>query len=151
MPFNDDEGSYFKEYICDTGLMFYKFGVEPEIFLDKKLKPLLDSDFRGTLAENSVMQALKANNISTFYWMPDEKIGNGEIDFIFQNNKGEIIPVEVKSGRNVKAASLKKLIRDANIQNAFRLSENNFNSSVFEGTNCVIRELPLYAAFCIGL
>ena len=30
--FNDDEGSFFKEYICDTGLMFNKFGIEAELF-----------------------------------------------------------------------------------------------------------------------
>ena len=149
IPYNEEEGSFFKEYICDTGLMFYKFGVEPQIFLDKTLKPLLNSDFRGSLAENSVMQTLAANNLSTFYWMPDEKIGNGEIDFIFQNTKGEIVPVEVKSGRNVKAASMKKLIREAGIPTAYRLSEHNFSSFTLEGTNCKIKEMPLYAAFCI--
>ena len=148
-PFNEDEGSFFKEYICDTGLMFYKFGVEPEIFLDERVKPLLSGDFRGSLAENSVMQSLTANNLSTFYWMPDEKVGKGEIDFIFQNTKGEIVPVEVKSGRNVKAASLKKLIREAGISAAFLLSENNFSSFTLEGTSCRIKELPLYASFCI--
>lgn len=58
LPFNEDEGSFFKEYICDTGLMFYKFGVEPEIFPDHKMKSLLNSDFRGALAENSVMLKL---------------------------------------------------------------------------------------------
>lgn len=149
IPFSEQEGSYFKEYICDTGLMFYKFGVEPELFLDKKLKPLLSSDFRGSLAENSVMQTLKANNLSTFYWMPNEKVGSGEIDFIFQNNRGEIVPVEVKSGRNVNASSLKKLIRNTGITQAYRLSENNFSSSLLEGTSCTIKEIPLYAAFCI--
>lgn len=91
------------------------------------MKSLLNSDFRGALAENSVMQALMANNLSTYYWMPDEKVGSGEIDFIFQNTRGEIIPVEVKSWRNVKAASLKKLIREAGISTAYRLSENNFS------------------------
>lgn len=149
IPFNEDDGSYFKEYICDTGLMFYKFGVEPELFLDKKIQPLLTSEFRGALAENSVMQTLRANNLSTFYWMPNEKVGNGEIDFIFQNSKGEIIPVEVKSGRNVMAASLNKLIHEANITRAYRLSENNFTTFTPEGTDCRIFGIPLYASFCI--
>ena len=40
--------------------MFYKFGIEPELFLSTKLKGLLSPDFRGALAENSVMQALRA-------------------------------------------------------------------------------------------
>lgn len=95
------------------------------------------------------MQILTANQLSPFYWRPDEKIGNGEIDFIFQNTKGEIVPVEVKSGRNVKAAGLKKFIREADIPAAYRLSGNNFSSFMLEGTNCKIKEMPLYAAFCI--
>ena len=78
------EGSFFKEYICDTGLMFYKFCVDPSFFLDASMRSLLSDDFRGALAEISVMQALAASGLSTFYWMPSEKVGQGEVDFVFQ-------------------------------------------------------------------
>ncbi len=48
------------------------------------MRTSLASDFRGALAESYVMQALTANNVRTFYWMPSDKVGNGEIDFVFQ-------------------------------------------------------------------
>jgi len=148
--FNDDEGSFFKEYVCDTGLMFHKFGIEAELFLDPKLKPLLSSDFRGALAENSVMQALHANGIKTFYWMPVEKVGQGEVDFVFQDRLARIVPVEVKSSRNVKAKSFTHLVRAGRTDVAYLLSENDFASSVHRETGCKVAQLPLYSAFCIN-
>ena len=66
-PYNDEEGSYFKAYVADTGLMFRKFRVDAETYLDPALQDVLSSDFRGALAENAVMQALKANEVDTFY------------------------------------------------------------------------------------
>ncbi len=148
--FNDEEGSFFKEYICDTGLMFYKFGIEAELFLDPKLRGLLSDGFRGALAENSVMQALAASGLSTFYWMPSEKIGQGEVDFVFQDRAARIVPVEVKSGRNVKSKSFANLVKKGRSSRAYLLSENDFASSVHDETGCEVACLPLYAAYCIG-
>lgn len=149
VAFNDDEGSFFKEYISDTGLMFYKFGIDAEVFLDPKLKSLLSSDFRGALAENSVMQTLRANGLSTYYWMPSEKVGQGEIDFVYQDRLGRLIPVEVKSGRNVAAKSLARFMKDGRSPKAYRLSENNFSAVIHDNESYTMYNLPLYAAFCL--
>lgn len=149
-PFNDEEGSYFKVYVADTGIMFFKFGIDPAVFLDSTLSAQLSSDFRGALAENYVMQALAANEVRTFYWMRNDKVGNGEIDFVFQDGRARVIPVEVKSARNVKAKSLARFMRDGRAPYALRLSEANFGIEPIEGTDAVMRSLPLYAAFCIG-
>lgn len=148
-PYNDESGSFFKVYVSDTGLMFGKFGVEPSLVLDRTLSPLLSSDFRGALAENYVMQSLKANGLKTFYWMPDENSGRGEVDFVFQTRSAEVIPIEVKSARNVSAKSLRKLMREGHSPYAIRLSEQQFGKSEGEG-GTELRSLPLYAAFCIG-
>ena len=148
-PFNDDEGSFFKEYICDTGLMFHKFGVDPTLFLDSSLRALLSDDFRGALAENSVMQALAAAGLSTYYWMPSEKVGQGEVDFVFQDQGMRVVPIEVKSGRNVKAKSLARLLREGHCDRAYLLSENDFSQSPSEVDGCTVFEMPLYAAFCL--
>lgn len=149
-PFNDEEGSYFKVYVADTGIMFFKFGIDPAVFLDSVSSAQLSSDFRGALAENYVMQALTANGVRTFYWMRNDKVGNGEIDFVFQDGRARVIPVEVKSARNVKAKSLARFMRDGRAPYALRLSEANFGIEPIEGTDAVMRSLPLYAAFCIG-
>ncbi len=148
-PFNDEEGSYFKVYVADTGLMFFKFGIDASLFLDDELRSTLASDFRGALAENYVMQALAANEVKTFYWMPSGKVGNGEIDFVFQNRRAQIIPVEVKSARNVKAKSLGKFMEEGRAPYAVRLSEANFGIEAMGRSGALLRSLPLYAAFCI--
>ena len=149
-PYNDEEGSYFKAYVADTGLMFRKFRVDAETYLDPALQDVLSSDFRGALAENAVMQALTANGIETFYWMPKPTVGSGEVDFVYQTGRAEVVPVEVKSGRNVRARSLKRLIEEGRSPRAYRLSEQNFSESVIEGTGCTLAGLPLYAAFTLG-
>lgn len=61
-------GKFFKVYMCDTGLMFYKYGLEPIAFIDNNLRMHFTSRFRGAIAENYVKQALEANNVNTFYW-----------------------------------------------------------------------------------
>ena len=61
-----------------------------------------DNTFLGSVAENYVAQALTANGVALRYW----KNGNtGEVDFVIQNGM-EVIPVEVKKGRKVKAISM---------------------------------------------
>ena len=148
-PYNDEEGSYFKVYVADTGVMFKKFGIAPSLFLDTALVAQLSSDFRGALAENFVMQSLRANSIKTFYWMPDEDSSRGEVDFIFQNDRAEVVPIEVKSARNVRARSLKHLMAEGSSPYAIRLSEQNFSRNTSEA-GAELRALPLYAAFAIG-
>lgn len=147
--YNDEEGSYFKVYVADTGVMFKKYGISPSLFLDATIASQLSSDFRGALAENFVMQSLQANDIKTFYWMPEEDSSRGEVDFVFQNDHAEVVPVEVKSARNVRAKSLQRLMAEGGSPYAIRLSEQNFSRSTNE-TGTELRSLPLYAAFAIG-
>lgn len=148
-PHSDDEGSFFKVYLADTGLMFHTFGVDAHTFLDPALRDVLSSSFRGALAENAVAQALAANDLRTFYWMPGPTVGRGEVDFVLQTERAEVVPLEVKSGRNVRAKSLAKLVEVGRSPFAYRLSELNFSRSVVPGTQCELRGLPLYAAFAL--
>lgn len=147
-PFNDEEGSFFKVYISDTGLMFRKFGIAPEVFLDSQLGPQLSSDFRGALAENFAMQSLKAAGRKTYYWMPAEDSSRGEVDFVYQNDRAEVVPIEVKSARNVRARSLKKLMEEGHSPYGVRLSEQNFSKSETD-FGVELRAIPLYAAFAL--
>lgn len=86
--------------------MFYKLGINPRLWLDLKEDSAiaLSSDFRGALAENSVMQAFSGNSLQTYYWVPPSSWKTtGELDFLLQTDRMEIVPVEVKSARNVRA------------------------------------------------
>lgn len=144
----DEEGSFFKVYVADTGLMFHKFGISAEMFLSPEMTKALSSDFRGALAENYVMQALRSNGINTLYWTPESGT-RGELDFVFQNTMAQAIPIEVKSARNVTAKSLARFVREGNSPYAYRLSERNFGVDTVAGTSVPLRSLPLYAAFTI--
>lgn len=68
VPYDDTEGSFIKVYLSDTGLIFYKLGLNPRLWLESQEQglPLGSSDFRGALAENSVMQALRSNDLQTY-------------------------------------------------------------------------------------
>ena len=152
VPYDDEDGSFFKVYLLDTGLMFYKLGINPRLWLDLKNDPAvtLSSDFRGALAENSVMQALQGNEIQTFYWTPPSSWKTtGELDFLLQTDRMEIVPVEVKSARNVRAKTLNSFMGKVRAPYAYILSENDFASFTTDDGR-ELRHLPLYAASFIG-
>ena len=148
-PFNEEEGSFFKVYMADTGLLFHKFSISPQLYLADRDHTLLSSDFRGALAENATMQALHASGLRTFYWMPDSDTQHGEVEFIYSDQSGNVVPVEVKSGNRTRAQSLNKLVKLSQTPVAYRLSRKQFSSSHMDGTECTLHSLPLYAAFTL--
>lgn len=152
VPYDDMEGSFFKVYLADTGLMFYKLAVNPWLWLDaqEQGEPFGSSDFRGALAENSVMQALLSNGLQTYYWAPPSSWKTtGELDFLLQTEHMELIPIEVKSARNVRAKTFASFMEKARAPYGYVLSSNNY-ARTQAGTGTEIRHLPLYAAHCIG-
>ncbi|MDO4291217.1 MAG: ATP-binding protein [Eggerthellaceae bacterium] len=152
VPFDEDDGSFFKVYLADTGLMFYKLGINPRLWLEAQEfgDAVTSSDFRGALAENSVMQALASNNLQTYYWTPPSSWKTtGELDFLLQTDRMEIIPVEVKSTRNVRAKTLATFMEKSRAPYAYVLSENDFSRGE-AGAGKELRHVPLYAAHCIG-
>ena len=165
-PFDDEEGSnptggcsigsFFKVYLADTGLMFYKCAINPRLWLDTEgsgslVGPLAGSpEFRGALAENAVMQALAGNDLQTYYWTPPSSWKTtGELDFLLQTDRMEVVPVEVKSARNVRARTLASFMERTGSPCAYLLSESDFSRGAVESGG-ELRRLPLYAAHCIG-
>ena len=152
VPYDDAEGSFFKVYLADTGLMFYKLAVNPRLWLDAQEQGEVfgSSDFRGALAENSVMQALASNGLQTYYWMPPSSWkATGELDFLLQTDRMEIVPVEVKSARNVKAKTFASFAEKARVPYGYVLSGNDYSRTQTD-SGVEVRSLPLYAAHCIG-
>lgn len=66
-----------------------------------------------------------------------------EIDFLIKKD-GDIIPVELKSGRRTNSKSLNEYIKKYNPKYSIRISLKNFS---FENN---IKSVPLYAVFCIS-
>lgn len=131
------DNSAFKVYIVDTGLLCSKFTIPANVVLNS---PHNFNGFKGALAENYIMQCLVANKLQPYYWNSN---GKAELDFVFQNYLGDIVPVEVKSADNVRAKSLHIFMERYHVPYAYRISTRNF------GCDDKIKSIPLYAAFCI--
>ena len=124
----------FKLYLDDVGLLTSISEVNyTDIMLEKPF------EFKGAITENYIAQELTSKYNSLYYWTHGR---NAEIDFMIYNDDG-IIPVEVKSGNNVKSTSLNLYIRENKPKYAIRISTKNFG---FEND---IKSIPLYAAFLI--
>lgn len=109
----------FKLYLADTGLLRRMAGIPAEsVIMDHDIF----REYRGRLAENYVQQQLTAlGKKDLFYWTS----GNtAEVDFIIQEKNG-IVPVEVKSGLNVRARSLKVYRETYHPRSALRFSMQN--------------------------
>ena len=131
------DNSSFKVYMMDTGLLCSKFDIAPGVVLNGP--PSFDG-FKGALAENYIMQTLVVKGFSPYYWSSP---GKAELDFVFQNKQGQIIPLEAKSAENAKAKSLRNFISLYEPPYAIRVSAKNF------GYENGIKSIPLYALFCL--
>lgn len=124
----------FKLYLSDVGLLRSLSNIEyNEILLDK------NEMFRGVLTENFVACSLFPKSKELYYYNFDKY----EIDFLVKI-VGEIIPIEVKSGRRTNSKSLNEYIKKYNPKYSIRISGKNF------GFDNNIKSVPLYAVFCIN-
>ena len=97
-----EDRKIFKLYLADVGVL-RRLASLPS-------GPILNSqdvftEFNGSLAENYVLQQLQSMQFSPICYWSNEK-GKAEVDFLIQDSD-RIVPIEVKSGTNVKAKSLR--------------------------------------------
>lgn len=132
-----EDGTYFKLYLSDVGLLGAATGLEARTILEGNR---LFTHFKGAYAEQYVCQQLAASNRCTpRYWSADGKRQKGEIDFIYECD-GEVYPVEVKADENVRGSSLAAFSKDNGIRKAVRLSMLGYRDQGW------MVNLPLYAA-----
>jgi predicted AAA+ superfamily ATPase len=133
------ENAAFKIYLADTGILCSKFGLDPQAVLSGIARGGQNFDgFKGALTENYVCQVLSAKGITPYYW---ESAGKAEVDFVFQDKQGNIIPLEVKSSAHVRSKSLGRFIELYKPPYAIRVSARNF------GFERGIKSIPLYGVF----
>ena len=125
----------FKLYLSDVGILTNMSEIKfPDIMLDKTFI------YKGAITENYIAQELTSKGESLYYWTSNR---NAEIDFVLYSQEDGIIPIEVKSGNNVRSVSLNMYINEYKPKYAIRFSTRNFG---FENN---IKAVPLYAAFCV--
>lgn len=124
----------FKLYLSDVGLLRALSNLDyREILLEKNVM------FKGVLTENYIACEFYTKRRELYYYSFDKY----EIDFLIKID-GEIIPVEVKSGKRTTSKSLNEYIKKYNPKFSIRISSKNF------GLENNIKSVPLYAVFCIN-
>ena len=132
--------TYFKVYMSDIGLLRAKSGITAETIIEESV---LYDKFKGALAENYVLNELKALNKEPYFW----RSGNtAEIDFIYEEN-GDIVPVEVKSADNTQAKSYRQFCKKYIPTKGLKLSKKNIAENVCEKT--LTYSIPLYLTWNI--
>jgi predicted AAA+ superfamily ATPase len=127
----------FKLFINDVGLLCAMAELEMKLIADKDA---LFTEFKGAIAEQFVFQELRQSLDKRLYYWSNEN-GNAEIDFLVQDSEGNVIPVEVKSGINLRAKSLTFFVNKYSPKYAIRTSLADYKVTA---PNNII-DMPLYA------
>ncbi len=122
-----------KLFLFDVGLLNHMLGSSY-----KEIKQQ-SYEYKGYVAENFVQQELAAIGVDPSYSWNDAR---AEIEFVISTDDGDIIPVEVKSGKRTRAKSLASYIEKCAPSKTFKLTGTQ-GSSALEQTNIV---MPLYYA-----
>lgn len=118
LSINEDR-SYIKCYLCDTGLLVSHAFDENSLLREEVYKQILTdklSTNEGMLFENAIAQMLVANGHKLYFYThySEEKHRNDiEIDFLISNNdrlKYKIYPIEVKSSKRYTVVSLERFM-----------------------------------------
>lgn len=109
--------SAFKLYFLDTGLLVAMSGLDSKTIIEGNM---LFSQFKGAITEQFIMQHLQLKRNRTITYWTNER-STSEVDFVMQEN-GKIIPIEVKSGGNLKAKSFKLFCEKYKPEIAYRTS-----------------------------
>lgn len=129
------ELSNFKLYHNDVGLLGAMSALNQMTIVDENA---IFVEFKGALSENYVFQQLTASeNFSIFYHTFEKS--KYELDFLIQTKENEIIPMEVKAGENLAAASFKLFCQKNNQKGAVKTSLTNYKKEDW------MVNLPLYA------
>lgn len=127
----------FKLYVGDTGLLSCAYDALPQDFAGTDHRT---ARFRGGMAENYVMQQLVAVGVKPYYWGQQSTY---EVEFVVSLG-GEVVPIEVKSGRRVKSTSAARFAEMYGCSRILRLSAKNF------GSDGNVFSIPLYAACLVA-
>ena len=124
----------FKLYMPDDGLLFSMLHLNYKQFI-------MDEKIKETIYENHIAKTLVEAGYSLYYYQSE---GKAEVNFVVQNRMGQIIPIEIATKAMSKAKSLSVFMKKFTVQQAYRITENNFS------TKKDIRYIPIYAVFCLN-
>lgn len=93
--------NFFKLFLFDIGVLGHMLDISYQEHRQQSY------EYKGYLAENFVQNELRVTGCyPTYSW----DFRQAEIEFLVKTNNGEIIPVEVKSGKRTRAKSLQSYV-----------------------------------------
>ncbi len=135
---NDDQ---FKVYVSDTGVLTRMCDIGKGD--SPTAEAILKGDIRynqGAIAENLVAECLMKCGFERCYYLHRKEPGRMELDFVLDIGP-DVTAIEVKSGKDREAASLRKTIGDERFQRRIMLENGNVSR---DGDG--IEHYPLFAA-----
>lgn len=124
----------FKLYLLDVGLLAAMAGLSSKTLLEGNS---IFEEFKGSLVEQYVLCQLKeATDLDVFYWASEKS--SAEVDFIVQLGENNV-PIEVKSGENLQAKSLKNFVQKYNTKINIRTSMTDYKKEEW------LTNIPLYS------
>lgn len=122
----------FKLFLFDIGLLGHMLNITYKEQLEQRFH------FKGYLAENFVQNELIAQyGVPTYSW----EYARSEIEFLFKTDSGDILPIEVKSGKRTRAKSLGVYVQRYHPKKTIKLTDTK---GTLENTEALV--LPIYYA-----
>jgi predicted AAA+ superfamily ATPase len=132
--------------ILDTGMLNHFVGIRTELLGIEDLSSI----YRGTMIEHLTGQELLATRFDALgeihFWVREKKESTAEVDFIIQH-RGEVIPVETKSGKTGTLRSLHQFMEIAPHAMAVRVYAGPISISEVttpQGKKFYLLNLPYY-------
>lgn len=134
----------FKVYFVDIGLALRILGFTPK---DLSITSLSDLVNQGGIMEQFVAQEIlsyteKGSMPMIFYWQREAKSSSAEVDFLM-NVGTEVIPIEVKSGKQRFSKSLLLFTQEKKAKLAYYISSDK-GKWIINQQNNKIRNLSFY-------
>ena len=153
MPLEAFTDAAFKMFFVDVGLLAARCKLSASIILDGNA---IFGQFKGALTEQYVQQQVATEMGAPLYYWSAER-AQAEVDFLYEGET-EIVPLEVKAERNLRAKSLQSFYRRYRRPWAVRTSMHSYSVNTVEiaatkdspaGSYRVI-DMPLYAISQLG-
>lgn len=129
----EDESS-FKLFGVDIGILAAMGGLRPETILEGSR---IFEEFKGALAEQFVLQQLVSREPERICYWTNER-STAEVDFLVQTAE-RIVPIEVKSGENLRSKSFRLFCETYKPDSAIR------TSPAFHRDQGWMENIPLWA------
>ena len=123
----------FKLFMVDVGLLASLSGLDAKTLIYGNS---IFTEFKGALTEQFVMQELSTLHPDYIGYWTNER-STSEVDFIVQQ-KGTIIPIEVKSGENLRSRSFTLFCQKFQPEKAIKTSPLPYHSDK------LVQNIPLY-------